>query len=127
MLAVLKIGSDIARSDWSQLFLFTVLISLDLAIVNLLPVPPLDGSYIALFALEGLRGGKPINERAQDEMRKWGVVGLLLLMLLVTFNDITAWMGGKLELKQHKDNQSESKSNQPEKPAEHTKLNNAAQ
>lgn len=96
------------------------MISLDLAIVNLLPVPPLDGSYIAFFIVEALQG-KPINERAQDEMRKWGIVGLLLLMLLGTFNDITAWMGGKLDIKLHKNNQPALQSSQPKKPAEEAK------
>lgn len=98
VLAVIKIGADIARQDWSQLFLFTVLISLDLAIVNLVPWPGLDGSHIAFMTVEAIRG-KPMHERVQGEFVKWGFVSLLLLMALIMVNDITALVTGKLDLK----------------------------
>ena len=116
VLAVIKIGADIARQDWSQLFLFTILISLDLAIVNLLPWPGLDGSHLAFMALEAVRG-KPMNERAHGEIVKWGFVSLLLLMALVTANDIGALVTGKLDLKHSKksklQSQAEEKPDQP--------------
>jgi len=124
ILAVIKIGADIARQDWSQLFLFTILISLDLAIINLMPWPGLDGSHLAFMAVEAVRG-KPMNERAHGEIIKWGFVSLLLLMALVTFNDISAMVAGKLELKQGKKDKLESKSDakldQQEKSNQQTK------
>lgn len=98
VLAVIKIGADIARQDWSQLFLFTVLISLDLAIVNLVPWPGLDGSHIAFMSIEAVRG-KPLHEKAQGEIVKWGFVSLLFLMALIMVNDVTALLSGKLDLK----------------------------
>jgi regulator of sigma E protease len=96
--AVVKLGSEITKQDWNQLFLFTILISLDLAIVNLLPWPPLDGSHIAFSLVEGIQR-KPVNPLVQAEMMKWGTISLLLLMALITVNDITAWISGKLDFK----------------------------
>ncbi len=98
VLAVVKIGADIARQDWTQLFLFTVLISLDLAIVNILPIPPLDGMHVAMMGLEAIRG-KPMNEGIRNEITKWGFISLLTLMAVIMFNDISALISGKLELK----------------------------
>src|SRR6185437_6166531 len=56
VLAVVKIGADIAQQDWSQLFIFTILISMDLAIINLLPWPALDGGHLAFMTFEAVRG-----------------------------------------------------------------------
>ena len=88
-----------------------MLISLDLAIVNLVPWPGLDGSHIAFMAFEAVRG-KPMHERAQGEIIKWGFVSLLLLMALIMVNDITALVSGKLDLK------SNSSSKESEKKSE---------
>jgi regulator of sigma E protease len=95
VLAVVAIGSNIAQQDWSQLFLFTIMISMDLAIINLVPWPGLDGGHLGFMALEAVRG-RPMGERAQGEIVKWGFVSLLLLMAVVMVNDITALFSGKL-------------------------------
>lgn len=102
VLAVVKIGADIAKQDWSQLFLFTIMISLDLAIINLLPWPALDGGHLAFMAFEALRG-KPMHERHQGEIVKWGFLSLLLLMAVIMFNDVRALIAGKLDFKPDKD------------------------
>jgi membrane-associated protease RseP (regulator of RpoE activity) len=95
VLAVVVIGADFAKSDWSQLFLFTILISMDLAIVNLLPWPALDGGHLAFMLYEGLRG-KPMEEKAQGEIVKWGFLSLIALMVVIMVNDVTALFTGKL-------------------------------
>jgi len=106
VLAVVKIGADIAQQDWTQLFLFTIMISMDLAIINLVPWPALDGGHLAFMGLEALRG-RPMGERAQGEIVKWGFISLLLLMAVVMFNDVTALFAGKLNLKLNKDDTSQ--------------------
>src|SRR5579885_1383580 len=64
ILAVMKLGSDIAKEqDWNQLSLFTILISMDLAIINLIPWPALDGGHLAFMAVEAVRG-RPMGEKA---------------------------------------------------------------
>ncbi len=98
VLAVIKIGSDIARQDWSKLFFFTIMISIDLAIINLLPWPALDGGHLAFMLFEAIRG-RPMGERAQGEIVKWGFVSLLVLMAVIMVNDITALVQGKLDIK----------------------------
>ncbi|MBZ0186598.1 MAG: site-2 protease family protein [Candidatus Obscuribacterales bacterium] len=98
VLAVIKIGADIARQDWSQLFLFTILISMDLAIINLFPYPALDGGHLAFMTLEAIRG-RPMGERAHGEIIKWGFISLLVLMAVIMVNDVTALVTGKLDLR----------------------------
>ncbi|MBS1957537.1 MAG: site-2 protease family protein [Cyanobacteria bacterium SZAS-4] len=106
VLAVVKIGADIAKEDWSQLFLFTILISMDLAIINLLPWPALDGGHLAFMTFEAVRG-RPMGERAQGEIVKWGFVSLIVLMVVIMVNDVRALVTGQLEYK--KDKQHEDK------------------
>jgi hypothetical protein len=98
VLAVVKIGADIAQQDWSQLFLFTIMISMDLAIINLVPWPALDGGHLAFMTFEAIRG-RPMGERAQGEIVKWGFLGLMVLMVVIMANDITALFTGKLDYK----------------------------
>jgi regulator of sigma E protease len=98
VLAVVKIGAEIAQQDWTQLFMFTIMISMDLAIINLLPIPALDGGHLAFMLFEMLRG-KPMNERVQGALVKWGFCSLLVLMAVIMVNDIRAWFTGQLDLK----------------------------
>ncbi|HEY9756250.1 MAG TPA: M50 family metallopeptidase [Oculatellaceae cyanobacterium] len=112
VLAVVKIGADIAQQDWSQLFLFTILISMDLAIINLVPWPALDGGHLAFMFFEAIRG-KPMGERAHGEIVKWGFVGLMVLMVVIMANDVTALVSGKLDYKK-KDSDQSSKESKPD-------------
>lgn len=98
VLYVIKIGADIIQQDWTQIFTFTILISLDLAIVNLLPWPALDGGHLAFMCLEALRG-KPLEEKAQGEIVKWGFVSLLVLMAVIMVNDVRGIIAGEASLK----------------------------
>jgi hypothetical protein len=78
--------------------MFTILISMDLAIVNLLPWPALDGGHLAFMTLEAIRR-KPMQEKFQGEIVKWGFLSLLALMVVVMVNDVTALVTGKLDMK----------------------------
>lgn len=114
VLAVVKIGADIAQQDWSQLFLFTIMISMDLAIINLVPWPALDGGHLAFMAVEAVRG-RPMGERWQGEIVKWGFISLILLMVVIMVNDVTALFTGKLDFKlnKNKSQQAEKTEKQP--------------
>jgi len=102
ILAVMKLGADIAKEqDWNQLFIFTILISMDLAIINLVPWPALDGGHLAFMFIEAVRG-KPMGERAQGEIFRWGLLSLLLLMVVIMVNDVSALITGKLDFKKAK-------------------------
>lgn len=98
VLLVVAMGADYAQQDWNQLFLFTIMISMDLAIVNLLPIPALDGGHLAFLFFEAIRG-KPVTENVKGELIKWGFISLLLLMAVVMVNDVTALFTGKYDFK----------------------------
>jgi membrane-associated protease RseP (regulator of RpoE activity) len=102
VLAVVVFGADVAQQDWTQLFIFTIMISMDLAIINLLPWPALDGGHLAFMCYEAIRG-KPVEERTQGEIVKWGFLSLIVLMVVIMFNDVTALMTGKLSFKAMKE------------------------
>jgi regulator of sigma E protease len=104
VLLVVAVGADIAQQDWSQLFLFTIMISLDLAIINLVPWPALDGFHLAAMGLEAVRG-KPLEERAQGEIVRWGFISLLLLMAMIMVNDVRSLMTGEFSLKKKNEQQ----------------------
>jgi regulator of sigma E protease len=101
VLAVIKVGSDLSQRDWREIVKLTIMISMDLAIVNLFPWPALDGGHLAFMFLEALRG-KPMEERAQGEIVKWGFLSLIALMVVVLVNDVSAWVKGDLDFTKKK-------------------------
>ncbi|QYJ08350.1 RIP metalloprotease RseP [Qipengyuania flava] len=66
---------------------FVALISLNLAFINLLPIPALDGGHLAFYAAEAVRR-KPIGPRGQEVAYRAGVALVLMLMVFVTINDL---------------------------------------
>lgn len=68
---------------------FTALISLNLAFINLLPIPALDGGHLAFYAAEAVRR-KPVSPRGMELAYRTGVVAVLMLMVFVTVNDIVS-------------------------------------
>jgi regulator of sigma E protease len=66
---------------------FAALISLNLAFINLLPIPALDGGHLAFYAAEAVRR-KPVGARGQEMAFRAGVAMILALMLFVTVNDL---------------------------------------
>jgi regulator of sigma E protease len=72
----------------SAVLMFTVMISLQLGILNLLPVPLLDGGHLLFFAFEGLRG-KPLQLRTREMALQVGLLLIVALMVFAIFNDIS--------------------------------------
>jgi regulator of sigma E protease len=72
---------------WSRVWLFTALISLGLAFMNILPIPALDGGHVVLLIIEMITG-KPISTKAMERVQTVGMVILLSLMVLIFGNDI---------------------------------------
>jgi regulator of sigma E protease len=68
---------------------FVALISINLAFINLLPIPALDGGHLAFYAAEAIRR-KPVGQRSQEWAFRTGVAFVLALMLFVTINDIAS-------------------------------------
>ena len=76
-----------AQNGLVNLLALTALISINLGILNLLPIPVLDGGHILFFFLETVTG-RPLSPRVQQAALKIGLMLLLLLMIVATFNDI---------------------------------------
>jgi RIP metalloprotease RseP len=76
--AIVAAGSEIARTDVAGLFQFCAIVNINLAIVNVLPLPALDGGYLLLLALEAVRGKKLPDGLEQGFMAS----GLLLMLVL---------------------------------------------
>jgi len=71
---------------------FLAMISISLGLLNLLPIPILDGGHLALYLIEWIRG-TPLSEQTQFQIQKVGIVLLLILMFLAFFNDLTRLFG----------------------------------
>lgn len=85
---IVKIGANIARNDAGSLFFFAALISINLAIINILPLPALDGGQLAFLLIEGLRG-KPLPSRIQEGVMQTGLVLLLGLGIFLIIKETT--------------------------------------
>jgi membrane-associated protease RseP (regulator of RpoE activity) len=83
---IVEMGASLAKQGGSSLFLYTALISINLAVLNALPLPLLDGGQFALLLIEGLRG-KPVPEKFQLAFMQSGFVFLVGLSLVLIVKD----------------------------------------
>ena len=96
IIAITKVGGDIIHSNgiFSGLLL-TAIISMDLAIMNFLPLPALDGGHVMFLIIEKIRG-KKLEEETLNKIATVFFLALVALMILVSFNDIYALINKKL-------------------------------
>jgi regulator of sigma E protease len=76
-----------AKQGITSLAFFTAVISVNLALLNLLPVPMLDGGHLLFFVIEALLG-RPLSLKKRERAQQVGLVLLLLLMVLAVYNDL---------------------------------------
>ena len=81
-----------AQIGWQPYLEFLALVSLSLGIMNLLPVPVLDGGHLVYYTAELVRG-KPLSQQTQELGVRFGVALMLIMMILAFFNDITRIFG----------------------------------
>lgn len=86
---IVEQGATIAQSDWGGLFRFAAFISVNLAIINILPLPALDGGQLTFLMIEALRGGKPLPSQFQEGVTQTGLVLLLGLGIFLIVRDTT--------------------------------------
>lgn len=82
-----------AHRGLASVVMFTVMLSIELGLINLLPVPLLDGGHLAFFVFEGVRG-KPLELRYREMALQVGLFLLVALMAFVIFNDISRIVQG---------------------------------
>ncbi|HZR27038.1 MAG TPA: RIP metalloprotease RseP [Vicinamibacterales bacterium] len=85
--AIAQMSGESASLGWVALFSFMAMISLNLGLVNLLPIPVLDGGHIFIMALEGI-ARRDFSVKVKEKMLLAGFVVILMLMVTVIYNDL---------------------------------------
>ena len=78
---------QVAKLGWIYLLQFAALLSINLAIINLFPIPALDGGRILFLLIEKIKGS-PVNQKVEGMIHQIGFILLMILILLVTFKDV---------------------------------------
>ena len=94
LVAIGRITAEVARQGWRDLLNLTAFLSINLAILNLLPIPALDGGRI-LFALAEMISRRRIPPEKEALIHMTGFILLIGFMLIITFMDISNWIAGK--------------------------------
>ena len=84
---IAKYSGQAAKTGAVGFILFMAILSINLGIINLFPVPLLDGGHLLFYAIEAVRG-RPISEQAQEWGMRMGLALVVALMVFVTWNDI---------------------------------------
>jgi regulator of sigma E protease len=85
--AIADLSGAAAEAGWIPLFSLMAMISLNLGLLNLMPIPVLDGGHIFILALEGL-ARRDFSMKVKEKMLLAGFVLLLMLMVTVIYNDL---------------------------------------
>ncbi len=86
--AIGELSGAAAQLGWVQLFGFMAMISLNLGLINLMPIPVLDGGHIAILGLEGL-ARRDFSMKVKEKILIAGFAVVLMLMVTVIYNDLT--------------------------------------
>jgi regulator of sigma E protease len=86
--AIAQLSGESAQLGWVALLSLMAMISLNLGLLNLMPIPVLDGGHIFIMALEGL-ARRDFSMRVKEKMLLAGFVVLMMLMVTVIYNDLT--------------------------------------
>jgi regulator of sigma E protease len=81
------IAGDMAEKGLIALITFTALLSINLGLINLFPIPMLDGGHLTFYAIEAAKGS-PLSEKAQEIAFRFGFVLLVALMVFANLNDL---------------------------------------
>jgi regulator of sigma E protease len=85
---IAQVSGQVATVGMVALVHLTAVLSVSIGLLNLFPVPLLDGGHLLFYAVEAIRG-KPLSERVQELGFRVGLAIVLMLMIFATFNDIT--------------------------------------
>ena len=86
-LRIAQMSGQIAADGIVPLIWFTAVLSINLGLINLFPIPMLDGGHLMLYSLEAARG-RPLTERTQEIAFRLGLGMVLSLMVYATWNDL---------------------------------------
>ncbi len=89
---IIRIGSRIAKADKIEMLFFLALISANLAVINFLPLPIVDGGLMVFLIIEKIKGS-PVGIRMQVVTQLVGIALFAAMFVLITFKDIADWIG----------------------------------
>ncbi|HVY57610.1 MAG TPA: RIP metalloprotease RseP [Xanthobacteraceae bacterium] len=85
---IAQVSGQVAEFGFVPLLHLTAVLSVSIGLLNLFPIPLLDGGHLLFYAIEAARG-RPLSERAQELGFRIGLAIVLMLMIFATYNDIT--------------------------------------
>jgi regulator of sigma E protease len=91
-IGIAKLSGDMAGAGMVAMLWLTAILSINLGLINLFPVPVLDGGHLLFYLFEAIRG-RPLGMRAQEYGFRFGLGLVLLLMIFVTWNDLVNIVG----------------------------------
>lgn len=86
-ITIARVASDSARSGWESFISFLAYVSISLGVLNLLPIPVLDGGHLLFYVIEAIRG-RPVPERIQEQAMRLGMVILASVMVMAFYFDL---------------------------------------
>lgn len=90
---IARVAGETAKLGWDSFFNFLAFLSLNLSIINILPIPVLDGGHLLFLGVEKLRG-KPLSLKQRVIIQYIGLIFLLTLIIIASYNDILNWKKG---------------------------------
>ena len=84
---IAQVSGQVATEGLASLFSLAAVLSVSIGLLNLFPVPLLDGGHLLFYGIEAVRG-KPLSERAQEVGFRIGLAIVVMLMIFATYNDI---------------------------------------
>lgn len=91
---IMQMATQQAKAGLINLFYFMAFISVNLGVINLFPIPILDGGHLLFFTIEGIRG-KPVSTRIREMAQQIGLAIIIAIMVLAFYNDLTRLLGSK--------------------------------
>ena len=84
---IAEMSGNVWQAGLISVLMFATILSINLGLINLFPVPMLDGGHLLFYAIEALRG-RPLGLRAQEYGLRFGIAMVLALMVFATWNDL---------------------------------------
>lgn len=85
--AIIAVGAEVARSNIDGLYQFAAILNLNLAVINLLPLPALDGGTLTLILIEAARGGRKLPLEVEQRIMSSGIMFVIILGLFLIVRD----------------------------------------
>jgi RIP metalloprotease RseP len=85
--AIIAVGAEVARSNIDGLYQFAAVLNINLAVINLLPLPALDGGSLAFILIEAARGGRKLPLEIEQRIMSSGIVLVITLGFFLIVRD----------------------------------------